>query len=300
MSYKSKLYLALFLVYVVWGSTFMGVKIALETLPPLLVSGLRFTIGGTILLLFTLLRGHQLPPRKTFLNSIFLGLLLTGIGNSSYAYAIHYIPSGIVALIGSTLPLWIFGLNYFFFEQIIPSKIAILGIVMGLVGMFYLINPMEDFGKTIPIFPMTMIIVGSISWAYGSLSSKNLELPTVKLQNAAIQMLSGGAFGLTISFLVEKNQLQAIAESNATTFWAMCYLIFVGTYVAYLAFLWLIDNASPQLASTYAFVNPIVALILGWAFLGELLNFRTAIAAAITLIGVVLMTMDKKKKIQKL
>jgi drug/metabolite transporter (DMT)-like permease len=295
MPYKSKLVLALLAVYIVWGSTYMAMKITLATLSPLLTVGLRFTIGGTLLLLFTYWKEKKLPDRAATVNALYTGFLLTGIGNCGTSYAINYIPTGIVALISATTPLWFFLLNLFFFDKAKPTLRATIGVGMGLLGMAYLLNPFEKLGQPVPLWPAAAALIGSISWAYGSLKSRNLKMPSSPLQSTALQMLSGGLFGFLCSFLTERGQATALANSGATTFLALAYLIFLGSFVGFTAYLWLINNADPQLASTYAYVNPIIAIILGAAFLNESLSDRTIWASAIILTGVALMTFRRQK-----
>ena len=295
MSYKTKLIIALGLVYVVWGSTFLGVKVALNTLTPLLTSGIRFTVAGSLLFLFTLIKDKSLPSLKQTRNAAFLGIMLTGIGNCTMAYAINYIPTGIVALISATIPLWVFIINLLFFDKQRPSNLSTIGLLLGIVGMFYLLNPFSGLKQSIAIFPAFIMLLGTISWAFGSLKSKNLALPS-SLQSAAIQMFTGGIFGLIFSFVLEDNQLQALVNSNGATLAAMVYLIFIGSYIGYMSYLWLINNAEPQLAATYAYVNPVVALLLGTVFLNEPLTSQTIIASLIILSGVVLMTLRNKSQ----
>ena len=285
------------MVYVLWGSTYLGVKIATETLPPLLISGLRFTIGGGLLWLFALLKDRKWPTQKQMLNAAFLGIMLSGIGNAAISYAIDVIPTGIVALISSTVPLWVFGLNYLFFNRVKPTLFELIGLSMGILGMVLLLNPMGQLGPGVALFPILVVCGGCISWSYATLKSKQLALPASSLQSVAIQMLAGGGVGLSTSALLETNQLHAIMSSTPRTFWAIFYLIVVGSYLGYSAFVWLLNHASPQLTSTYAFVNPVIALLLGWLFLDEKFDNRTLLASGVILAGVMLMILGKDKKI---
>jgi drug/metabolite transporter (DMT)-like permease len=295
MSHRAKLLLALLLVYLLWGSTFMGVKIATATLPPLLISGLRFLVGGAILWAFMLARERALPRANEMRNAAFLGLLLSGAGTASVAYAIDYIPTGIVSLFSATVPLWIFALNYLFFSRERPTLAAGLGLGLGIVGIAYLLDPAGHADRPLPWFPVLVVGLGCVSWSYGSLKSKQLALPKSSFQSVAIQMVSGGLVSLLASLLAERGQWQAIVASPAKTWLALAYLIFIGSYLGYSAYNWLINNASPQIASTYAYVNPVVAIFLGWLFLGEQITTRILAASLITLSGVVLMTLGKAK-----
>ena len=296
MSQKTKIFIALGVVYVVWGSTYLGVKFAIEVLPPMLISCTRFLIGGSLLFLFTLLRGDGMPSMKHMRNAAFIGVLLSGIGNCAVAYALQTMPSGLVALLVATLPAWMILLDFLFFSKEKPSFLASTGLVLGLVGMVFLLNPTQQIGqREVAIFPALIVFGGSLAWAFGSIKSPYLSLPK-SLQSTAIQMTVGGCFSLTMSFIFEKNQINALQSMTQQTYLAMIYLIIMGSYVGYTAYVWLINNAPPQLTATYAYVNPVVAIFLGWIFLNERLTSRTLAASAIILVGVMLMTFGRRRK----
>jgi drug/metabolite transporter (DMT)-like permease len=295
MSEKTKVLIALGVVYIVWGSTYLGVKIVLHTLPPLLISCTRFLAGGSILLFFTLLRGQGMPTRQETRNAAFIGVLLSGIGNCTVAYALMTMPSGLVALLIATLPAWTILLDFLLFSGEKPSTVGLIGIILGLIGMAVLLNPSQKIGEhEIAIFPTLIVFTGSIAWAFGSLKSRYLILPNA-LQSTAIQMAIGGCFSLIMSIIFEKNQLQALQNMTTETYLAMLYLVVIGSYVGYTAYVWLINHASPQLTATYAYVNPVVAIFLGWIFLDEHLSSRSILASTIILAGVVMMTFGRKK-----
>lgn len=295
MSEKTKIYIALGIVYIVWGSTYLGVKFALHTLPPMLVSCTRFLIGGSLLFAFTLLRGQGMPTLQETRNAAFIGVLLSGIGNCAVAYALMKMPSGLVALLVATLPAWMILLDFLFFSNEKPSIIGTIGLVLGLVGMAVLLNPSQQVGQQeVPVFPALIVFLGSIAWAFGSLKSPYLVLPN-SLQSTAIQMVVGGCFSLTMSIIFEKNQLQAFQNMTTETYLAMIYLVFIGSYVGYTAYVWLINHAPPQLTATYAYVNPVVAIFLGRIFLDERLTSRSMLASSIILAGVAMMTLGRKR-----
>lgn len=296
MSERTKIFIALGIVYVVWGSTYLGVKFALHTLPPMLISCTRFLIGGSLLFAFTLLRGQGMPTLQETRNAAFIGVLLSGVGNCAVAYALMTMPSGLVALLVATLPAWMILLDFLFFSNEKPSIIGAIGLVLGLVGMAVLLNPSQQIGQQeVPILPAIIVFLGSIAWAFGSLKSPYLVLPN-SLQSTAIQMVVGGCFSLTMSFVFEKNQLEAFQNMTTETYLAMLYLIIIGSYVGYTAYVWLINHAPPQLTATYAYVNPVVAIFLGWIFLDERLTSRSMLASAIILAGVVMMTLGRKRR----
>jgi len=297
MSYKTKLIIALGLVYVVWGSTFLGMKYAIEVLPPMMVSCLRFLTGGVLLFLFTLWKGYGIPPMAQVRGAVLVGIMLSGIGNVTVAYALRFMPSGLVALLVATLPAWMIMLDFWFFSKTKPTLIGLIGLVVGLFGMVYLLdftNPAHTDNREVAIFPTLLVFAGSVAWAYGSLKSPYLPLPK-PIQSTAIQMIAGGCFSLIMSLFFEKNHLQAFQSMTQETYMALLYLIIVGSYIGYSAYLWLINNAPPQVTATYAYINPVVAFFLGWIFKGEVLTPRSLVASAIVLIGVVLMTIGRRR-----
>lgn len=296
MSYKAKLFIALFLVYVVWGSTYLGVKYAIQVLPPLLLTGIRFGLGGLLLFIFTIIKDQKLPARAEFLGSSFLGILLSGFGTSSVAYAILYIPTGIVALLVAMLPLWVFLLDFFFFSKKKPSLLSGAGLLLGTIGIFSLLNPFDKsvLEEAIPLFPVFIVFAGSIVWGYGTIIGK--QTPQVKgMQGIAVQMFAGGFVAVILSLFLEDYTWSIFTKIDQTTLWAMAYLIFIGSYVGYTAFVWLMNNAPPVLTSTYAFVNPVVALFLGWFFVNETFTNRSLIASVIIILAVVLMTLGRRR-----
>lgn len=297
MSYKTKLIIALGLVYVVWGSTFLGMKYAIEVLPPMMVSCLRFLTGGIFLFVFTLWKGYGIPSMTQIRGAVLVGIMLSGIGNCTVAFALRFMPSGLVALLVATLPAWMIMLDFWFFSKTKPTMIGLIGLIVGLFGMVYLLDPMDPAhtqNREVAIFPALLVFAGSVAWAYGSLKSPYLSLPK-PVQSTAIQMIAGGCFSLLMSLIFEDNHLQAIRNMTLETYMAVLYLIIIGSYVGYSAYLWLINNAPPQVTATYAYINPVVAFFLGWIFKGEVLTTRSLIASTIVLIGVILMTVGRRK-----
>ncbi len=282
------------MVYVIWGSTFLGVRYALETLPPLLTNTIRFLVGGVLLFAFTLLRGYGIPSLKQWLSAAWVGVLLSGIGNCAVAYAIGYMPSGLVALLVATLPGWMVGLDYYFFARQKPSWTTVLGLGVGLVGMYILLNPFgQEHTREIPLWPAFMVFIGSITWAWGSLQSPYLDMPP-RMQTTAIQMLGGGVFSLIMSLALEPKMSESLSHMTTQTYFSLAYLIVMGSFVGYSAYVWLLHHAPPTLTATYAYVNPVVAIILGALFIHEVPSSRSLVASAVVLAGVVLITLGRR------
>ncbi|RDB07765.1 EamA family transporter [Runella aurantiaca] len=289
-----KLWANLVIVYVVWGSTFLGVRYAIEVLPPLLTNAIRFLVGGVIFFLFTLLRGYSVPTVKQWLSAAWIGMLLSGVGNCAVAYAIGFMPTGLVALLVATLPGWMVGLDYYFFGKQKPSWLTVVGLGVGLIGMYILLNPGENLAqREIPLFPAFLVFIGSITWAWGSLQSPYLDMPP-QMQTTAIQMLGGGVFSLVMSLFLEPNGFKTFDNMTHQTYMALLYLIVMGSFVGYSAYVWLLHHAAPSLTATYAYVNPVVAMILGWLVVNEKLSTRSLVASAVVLTGVVLITFGRR------
>jgi len=220
--------------------------------------------------------------------------LLSGIGNCAVAYAIGYMPSGLVALLVATLPGWMVGLDYYFFARQKPSWITVLGLGVGLVGMYILLNPFgQEHTREIPLWPAFMVFIGSITWAWGSLQSPYLDMPP-RMQTTAIQMLGGGVFSLIMSLALEPKMSESLSHMTTQTYFSLAYLIVMGSFVGYSAYVWLLHHAPPTLTATYAYVNPVVAIILGALFIHEVPSSRSLVASAVVLAGVVLITLGRR------
>jgi drug/metabolite transporter (DMT)-like permease len=293
-----KLWVNLVIVYVVWGSTFLGVRYAIEVLPPLLTNAIRFLLGGIIFFLFTLLRGYSVPSLRQWLSAAWVGMLLSGVGNCAVAYAIGFMPTGLVALLVATLPGWMVGLDYYFFAKQKPSWLTVVGLGVGLVGMYILLNPADSLAqREIPLFPAFLVFIGSITWAWGSLQSPYLDMPP-QMQTTAIQMLGGGVFSLIMSLFLEPAGYTKFADMTTQTYLALAYLIVMGSFIGYSAYVWLLHHAPPSLTATYAYVNPVVAMILGWIIVNEKLSTRSLIASGVVLTGVILITLGRRAAVK--
>lgn len=222
---SSKLIFCLLAVYIIWGSTYLGMKIATKVVPPFLLSSMRFLVAGSILLLVGILREKALPDRRQLMAACFIGVLLIGIGNTTVAVAVN--------------------------------------------------------------------VVGNICWAAGTLLVPRLSMPT-QITSTAIQMLAGGVFSLLLSFILEPGGIAKLPLMTTEAWQAYLYLVLIGSLVGYTSYSWLSKNAPPRLTATYAYVNPIVALFLGWAIGKEAITSMIGIAAAIVICGVVLMTLGRK------
>lgn len=292
-SHKTKLFTALGLVYIIWGSTYLGMKIATVVIPPFLLSAIRFVIAGVIMLCIGLVVEKEKISRKQWLNAAFIGLMLIGIGNSSVALAVRYMPSGLVALFIAALPAWFIALDWAFFSKERPKALTLWGLVLGFAGLCYIFNPFDTSHRDYPLWPIPILTFGSVAWALGSLLSPRLDTPK-QLTSSGIQMLAGVVSSVILSSLLERHEWGSLQVATIREWSAVLYLVIFGSLIGYTAYSWLVNNAPARLTSTYAYVNPVVAILLGWLIVNESLSGRALTGSAIVIAGVVLMTLTKK------
>jgi len=288
----SSLILAFAAVYLIWGSTYLAIRIAIETIPPFTMAAARFLAAGALLYPWARLKGKAPAPTAVhWRNTALLGFLFLTVGNGAVVWAEQWVPSGLVALLVGMLPLWMVLVDWFFGSGRRPGPLLVAGLIWGLAGVALLAST-GGFGArgTIGLVGALGVSVGSITWAYGSIRARVIALPARMPLNTAMQMLWGGAFLLLIGAATGELARLDPSVIALRSVVATAYLAVFGSLVAFSAFLWLNSVVSPASVSTYAYVNPVVALLLGWAFAGEEITSRTLIAAAMILSAVVLIT----------
>ncbi|HWK53703.1 MAG TPA: EamA family transporter [Hyphomicrobiales bacterium] len=293
---RGKLLLAFFLIYVIWGSTYLGIRYAIETLPPFLMAGWRFVLAGGLLYGIMRLKGIPNPSLRQWWQLSLIGVFLFVGGNGFVVWAEQYITSGLAALLVATLPLWLILLDWLWAKGPAPSRLALVGISFGAVGMFVLVDPAQLTGSAVHLPGAGMVILASMLWAIGSIYSKTIEQPGSVFMAAACQMIGGGVSLLLLAAaLGEFDGFNPGAVSGVSAL-AFLYLMLFGSMVAISAYVWLLQNASASSISTYAFVNPAVAVFLGWLFAGEQIDARILLGAGIILAGVVLVLQAGRRK----
>lgn len=302
MSSPSRLALlsALGAVYLIWGSTYLAIKFAIETLPPLLMAGARFVTAGALLYLWMRLRGASRPTLLHWANATIVGGCLLLGGNGGVVWAAQYVPSGITALIIATVPLWMVLLEWF--RGVRPGGGVIAGLLLGLAGIVLLIGPGEfRADREIHLWGAVVLLCAAFSWAAGSIYARRATLPSSALLATGMEMIMGGALQLLAGSLLGewgRLELDSISWRSALSF---IYLIIFGSWVGFSAYIWLLRVTTAAIASTYAYVNPVVAVFLGWALAGEAFSERTLLAATIIVVAVALITLysirGKKTKI---
>jgi drug/metabolite transporter (DMT)-like permease len=279
---------ALVAVYTLWGSTYLAIRFADETLPPLLMGCLRFVVAGVILLGWALLRrrpGERLPGLPQWRSALIVGAALLMAGNGGVIWAEQHVPSGIAAILVAMVPLHMAWLDRVFYGQP-ASRWTVLGILAGFAGLLVLVQP--SGGQHLDVAGVVVLLVGSFCWAAGSLYARGAPLPRSGAMASGMQMLAGGVLlGLAGLLSGEAGQLHVNAISQKSML-SVAYLIVAGSLIGFSAYAWLIRNARTPLVSTYAYVNPVVAVLLGAAFAAEPITLRTLVAGGIILAGVAL------------
>ncbi|MGB3542765.1 EamA family transporter [Rubrivirga sp.] len=274
-------------VYVVWGSTYLAIRFAIETLPPFTMAGTRFVVAGALLYAVVRARGAAAPSAVHWKTAAIVGTLLLVGGIGTTTWAIQRIPSGVAALLVATLPMWMVLIDAVRSSSR-PTLPVVLGLVLGIAGIAILIGPHELGTESVDIVGALAVVGATLSWSAGSIYQRGAETAPDSLVNVAMQMLVGGALLLVVGAgFGERPDLEAASSKSLLS---LAYLIVFGSLIAYSAYVWLLDVSTPAKVSTYAYVNPVVAVLLGWWLADEVLDTRVILAGAAVVAAVVLMT----------
>ncbi|HUP22512.1 MAG TPA: drug/metabolite exporter YedA [Thermoanaerobaculia bacterium] len=283
---KLLLPLAFAAVYLIWGSTYLAIRLAVETMPPFLLAGIRHLVAGAMLYGYLRLSGVAPPSRQQWLGALAVGTLLLCGGNGLVTYAQQTVPSGLTALLIATVPLWMIVLHRFVFRGDSPALATWFGVALGAGGVVLLIGPDRIGFAGTPLAGMGMLLVAAVLWAFGSLWSRRLTLPPSLWMSAAAQMLTGGPVLLVVASISGEWAAFEPAQVSTSSILAFVYLVVFGSIVGMTAYLYMLRYATPAAVGTYAFVNPAVAVMLGWLVLGETLDARSSLAMLLILGGV--------------
>jgi drug/metabolite transporter (DMT)-like permease len=288
-------------VYIIWGSTYLAIKYAIETLPTFLMAGVRFGVAGAILCGWARISGsYERPTRVQWRTSFIIGALLLGIGNGGVVFAEHYISSSVTALMIATTPFWIVLLGWAFMGTGRPNYKVVTGLAVGFVGVTLLImgGSSSDGGGSSNgrLIGILAIFAAQLGWAAGSLYGSKAPAAKSAIQAAGMQMLAGGVILLAIGTVLGEWSSFDLSKVSATSVFALGYLIVFGAIVAFTAYSWLLKNAPPAKVSTYAYVNPAIAVVLGWLIAGETMTGQMLLGAAVVVVSVALITANKKAK----
>lgn len=281
---------ALLAVYLIWGSTYLAIRFVVETLPPFLSAGARWAVAGAALYLFMRARGAPAPARQTWRGAVVVGAFLLLGGNGLVSLAETSVPSGIAALVVATVPLFVVLFDWAGPARARPSALAVAGLALGFGGVALLVDPFSIGVVRFELWAMAALVAASALWSVGTLYGRDATFAEPPALAMGMQMLGGGAcLLLTGAAVGELGQLELGAVSTLSWL-SFLYLTTVGALGGFTAYIWLVRNVAPQLATTYAFVNPVIAVMLGAALAAEPLTPRTVAAAGIIIVAVGLIT----------
>ena len=292
---RSHVFLALAAVYVIWGSTYLAIRFALETLPGFTMAGVRFLIAGAVLYALARARGAVAPKAIEWRSGLIIGALLLLGGNGAVVWAEKTVPSGIAALLVATMPLFMAAMAGLGGARL-PRGKAAAGLLIGFGGVVVLIGPGMSSGLVLDPWGVAALLFACVTWAAGSLYSRRAPLPPSSLLATGIEMLCGGALLLVLGAIAGEWSTVDLGGVSWQSWAAFVYLITFGSLIGFTAYIWLLKNTTTSLASTYAYVNPLVAVFLGWLLANEALSSRIAVAAVLIVVSVALITRSQKRE----
>lgn len=286
-----KLTLAFASVYFIWGSTYLAIRFTIETIPPFSMAAVRFLTAGAILYAFARRRAER-PTGREWLSAVIVGTLLLGGGNGGVAWAIQWVSSGLAAVIIATVTLWMVLIDWLTGGSERPSNSLIAGLLWGLVGVGVLVSSDHVGAQSREGLLGALALLGAaLAWASGSIYARQARLPASPWLTTAMQMLSGGTVLAIMAVMAGEQGQFDTASVSVKSVVSLAYLILFGAVVAYSAYIWLLGVTTPARATTYAYVNPVVAVLLGWLLADEQLDARAWLAIAMILSAVVVVTL---------
>ncbi len=295
---KIRIAIAMLAIYLIWGSTYLAIRFAVETIPPFLMAGVRFLIPGLLLVIWRRLAGDPAPTHRQWLSAILIGLLLLLGGNGLVSWAEQRIDSGIAAVLVGTVPIWMVLMDAFFFSRQRPRWQAVVGLLTGFAGIIWLIGPRSLFGghTQYDLLGIGAVVLGSLFWAFGSIYSRKAVLPGSPLLGTGMQMLAGCVGLILVSLLSGEWQSFDLGAVSLRSGLGLLYLIVFGALGGFVAYTWLLRNAPIQLVSTYAYVNPLVAILLGNWLGQEAFSPQTLLVAGVIIASIIMINSGKKTR----
>jgi drug/metabolite transporter (DMT)-like permease len=294
---KTRIWLALLAIYIAWGSTYLAIRFAVESIPPFFMAGTRFLVAGLIVYTWRRLAGDPAPTRIQWRSAAVIGVFLLVGGNGGVSWAEQHVPSGITALIVAAVPLWVVLIDALLPGRNRPTWLTATGVLIGILGIFVLADPTGSVagGNGQYVLGLGILVLAAFSWALGSIYGRGADLPKSSLLGTGMEMLAGSA-GLLLLGLVsgelKRLDLPSITLPSIT---GLVYLILVGSLIGFVAYSWLLRVAPTSLVVTYAYVNPLVAVILGNLLAQEVITARVLVATPLILSAVALIYMNKGK-----
>ena len=289
---RAKIILAFAAVYILWGSTYLGIRYAIETLPPFLMAGTRFLTAGVILFAWATFNGDRVNSLAHWRRAFVIGALLLLCGNGGVTWAEKYIPTGLAALLVSTEPLWVVVLNWASTRKR-PNAKVLFGVLMGLAGVALLVGGGLNNGRPISAPALAgaiVVLLAALAWASGSVYASRRPIKVSTSLASGMQMIAGGSLLLVLALVTGDFKRLNLGAASWVSLGAFAYLLIFGSLVGFTAYSWLLRNVTTARAATYAYVNPVVAVFLGWLLAHEPLTLRMLLAAAVIVSSVVLIT----------
>jgi drug/metabolite transporter (DMT)-like permease len=291
-----QLILAFASVYIIWGSTYLAIKFAIETIPPFLMAGVRFLVSGLILYGWARMKGAPRPTRIHWKSAAIVGVLLLLGGNGGVVWAEQRVASGVAALIVAIVPVWIALMEWKRPGGKKPGWQVSAGLVAGTLGLLLLASPGAALGEQVDLLGAAVLVIATLSWATGSIKAKHSQLPESPLLSTGMEMLGGGAALVLLGVATGELGLVNFGAMSTKSLLSLLYLTTFGSLVGFTAYIWLLRVGSPTRAATYAYVNPVVAVFLGWLLANESITPRTILATLVIVGGVVLITSARSNK----
>lgn len=276
------------IVYVIWGSTYLGIRYAVESIPPFLMAGARHFAAGLLLFGFAVARGAKAPTLIHWRDAAIAGTLMLVIGNGGVTWAEQLIPSGIAALLVALTPVWMVLIDWARPGGVRPRPLVGIGLAVGLAGVIVLARKQMAGTSSAYGWGVAALLAASICWALGSVFNRTARKPESAFLGVALQMITGGGILFVISLLQGEAKQFSFAHVTALSFWAWLYLTIAGSLIAYTAYVWLLQVSTPARVATYAYVNPLIAVLLGCTIGREVFSQEIYLAGGLIIVAVVL------------
>ena len=291
---RIRVFLCFFCIYIIWGSTYLAIRYAVETIPPLYLAGVRHLSAGTILLAWALAKGLR-PTREQIRASVVIGFFFFLVGHGSLHWAEQFVPSGLAALLIAVEPIVVFLMSSAAARTWRINGMLLAGITLGLIGVGILVRGTtleSTHGLTLGSI---VVLIGAISWSAGIIYSRRSHLSGSPLLLSALSLLSGAVMLLTVGTIAGEWKNLNVSQVTLKSWLSLEYLIIFGSVITFTAYNWLLEHYSPTLVATHTYVNPVVAVFLGWAYAGEALTVRVIVAATLVVVAVVLVDRGTNK-----
>jgi drug/metabolite transporter (DMT)-like permease len=299
---KTKVWMALLAIYIVWGSTYLAIRFAVETIPPFLMAGTRFLVSGLILYVWRRAAGDPAPTPRQWRSAIVVGLLLLLGGNGMVSWAEQRVPSGIAALVVASIPLWVTLIDALRPRGIKPDWKIALGLLIGFGGIVLLVTETESFGSPVQMSLAGVggLLLAAFLWSLGSIYGRDADMPASSLLGTGMEMLAGSVGLFVAATLLGEWKALDISTITSRSFSGLVYLIAAGSLIGFTSYSWLLRNAPVSLVSTYAYVNPVVAIFLGAWLANELISVPIIISALVIIASVVVINTSKQARPKEL